>query len=74
MDELAAAAAVVPMAIDDDGKEELLLEDGPGTSVSDDVRMPDDDDLGMDKENEGDLPGDRQQQAADRKVRLRPRT
>lgn len=58
MDQLTAAAAVVGMAIDDDGPEDSELEDAPDPSVADGIGMPDDDAMGVGKENEGDLPED----------------
>ena len=39
MDELAAAAAVVAMTIDDDAVEDVDLEDAPDTSAPADVLM-----------------------------------
>ena len=40
MDELAAAAAVVAMSIDDDGEEDSELEDAPVAAAAGDVLLP----------------------------------
>lgn len=72
MDELAAAAAVVAMAIDDDAEEDSELEDSPGAAAVHDAPMPDLGAAEADKENESGLPVAANQRAEARKVLMRP--
>ena len=74
MNELAAAAAVMAMSVDDDGIDDLGLEDAPGGAASDDVAMAALETTAEDKENSGVLPVEGEQRAANQKVDLRPRT
>jgi len=75
MDELAAAAAVVAMSIDDDSEEdsELQLEDSPGASAADGSPMPDLEATGADKENKDGPPMVQKVGAEVRKMTLRLR-
>ena len=74
MDELAAAAAVVAMSIDDDGLDDSELEDARDAAGADDVPVQDCAVADANKENEDVLPGDGARRAVDRKVILRSRT
>ena len=53
MNELAAAAAVMAMSVDDDGIDDLGLEDAPGGAASNDVAMAALEATAEDKENSG---------------------
>ena len=74
MDDLAAAAAVVAMTIDDDGEEDLGLEDTLGAAAADDMSLPDEEVMAANKENQGDLPMGGKVRAPVLKVVLGPRT
>ena len=74
MDELAAAAAVVAMSIDDNGEVDLDLEAAPGAAAGDNTPTSTLEATNADKENVDDLPGVREQRAAARKVVFRPLT
>ena len=71
MDELATAAAVVAMSIDDDAEEETELDSMPGMSGDDAAQTSSMEVSSADKENQGDHPGLGEQRAADPKVYLR---
>ena len=64
MDELAAPAAVVTMSIDENDDSDLELEVARSVSVASDVMIAAPDATGVGKENQGDLPVDRQLGAA----------
>ena len=74
MDELAAPAAVVTMSIDENDDSDLELEVARSVSVASDVMIAAPDATGVGKENQGDLPVDRQLGAANPKVILRKLT
>ena len=66
MDELAAAAAVVAMPIEDNAEEEMELELAAGTSTGDDAQAPLVESSSADKENEGNLPVQARRRAGSR--------
>ena len=74
MDEVAAAAAVVAMSIDDDGMamDDLGVEDPPVAAVTNNVKTNASGATSEDKENAGDLPV-LQKQPRRRRRRARPR-
>ena len=71
MDELAAAAAVLSMAVDANAEEETELDSMPGMSGDDAAQKSSMEVSSADKENQGDHPGLGEQRAADPKVYLR---
>ena len=68
MDELAAAAAVVSISMDDNGQEDVELEDAPGAVRAVRQRRPALEDTFTDKENAGGLPVVQEQRAANPRV------
>ena len=74
MNELAAAAAVAPMSVDDGAEADPDLEDTPGAAAANDVPMPAFEAADADKEDDGDFPGTREQRAEARNVQLCPRS
>jgi hypothetical protein len=74
MNELAAAAAVAPMSVDDGAEADPVLEDTPGAAAADDMPMPAFEAADAEKEDDGDFPGTREQRAEARNVQLCPRS
>ena len=74
MDDLTAAAAVVAMAIDRDGVEDLELEDTLEAAAALEISLPDGEATSAAKENQGDPPRCGKLGATVPKVILRPRT
>ena len=72
MDELAVAAAVTAIDIDDDGEADGVLEDAPGGALTHSSPMSDLEATGTDKENDGGLPVAAKSEAEARKVLVRP--